>query len=287
MAESNNRSSRFAEYDNMSTEELQQILREDASKPDGQESDMDELFYVMDVLANRRKAQNEGKTPEEALESFKRYYHPEITDDSSLASAKTFVDNKSRKGNWKRGLIAAAAMLVIVMSCTLTADAWGYDFWDTVAKWTQETFHFGYAGQIEETNVPTPESQYPFTSLQEALDQCNITAKLVPTWIPDGYTEVQVHITETPKQNTLFAVYQSNNDSLLIRISQYLDTHPFQIEQSSNLIEVYSVNDIDYYIFENNGQLKAAWIKDIYECFISGPVTPAELKEMINSIEKS
>ena len=287
MADSNNRGSRFAKYDEMGTEELQRLLRDDASKPEGQESDMDELLYVMDVLVSRRKAQNEGKTPEEALESFKRYYYPEISDDSSLLSARTSVKGKTRKSNWKRSLIAAAAMLVIVMSCTLTADAWGYDLWDTVAKWTQETFHFGYAGQIEETNAPTPDYQYPCASLQEALDQGNVTEKLVPAWIPDGYTETKVDIAETPKQNTFFAVYQCNDNAIFIRISEYLDTHPFQIEQSSNLIELYSVNDIDYYIFENNGQLKAAWIKGVYECYISGPVTLAELKEMIDSIEKS
>ena len=59
----------FAKYNAMSTEELQQILREDASKPEGQEETSTEaLFYIMEVLAQRRRARNEGKTPEEALE---------------------------------------------------------------------------------------------------------------------------------------------------------------------------------------------------------------------------
>ena len=88
MANSDIRSNQFAKYDNMSTEELQQILRDDASIPEGQESNMDELFYVMDVLASRRKARDEGKTPEEALESFKQYYDPEINHASSPVSEK-------------------------------------------------------------------------------------------------------------------------------------------------------------------------------------------------------
>lgn len=46
---------KFAMNDAMSTEELQQLLREDASKPVGEESDTDSLFYIMEVLAKRRK----------------------------------------------------------------------------------------------------------------------------------------------------------------------------------------------------------------------------------------
>lgn len=46
---------KFAMHDAMSTEELQQLLREDASKPVGEESDTDSLFYIMEVLAKRRK----------------------------------------------------------------------------------------------------------------------------------------------------------------------------------------------------------------------------------------
>ena len=286
MADFDNRDSSFAKYDTMSTAELQMILRDDASNTDGQGLDMDELFYVMDVLANRRKAHNKGKTPEEALESFKRNYHPDIYNNSSPASATTFAYKPIRRGYWKRGLIAVAAMIAIVISCTITADAWGFDLWDTVAKWTQETFHFGYFGQTEETNAPTPEFDYPCSSLQEALDTYKITAQLVPSWMPDGYIEQSVDIVQTPKQRQFMAIYQHGTDFIRIFIIDYLDTYPFQVEQSNPLMDVYSVNGTDYLIFENNGQLKATWIHETYECQISGPISLEQIKKMIDSIEK-
>ena len=74
--------------------------------------------------------------------------------------------------------------------------------------------------------------------------------------------------------------------SILVRIADYLDGSPTQIEQSDTLIEVYSVADIDYYIFENEGQLQAVWINGNFECYISGPLTLSEIKQMIDSIEK-
>lgn len=194
----NRRDSEFAKYDAMSTEELQRLLREDASKPVGEESDTDVLFYVMEVLAKRRKERNEGKSPEEALESFKQKYNTE--NEMSSDSESVHVAAKRRSiGRWMKGLVAAAAILVFVIGGSITAHAMGFDLWEIIAKWTQETFHFGYYGDVEESDDPSSDYANPCASLQEALDKNSVTIALVPTWIPDGYTEGDVEIIQTPK----------------------------------------------------------------------------------------
>ena len=279
------RDEKFAKYDAMSTDELQQILRDDASKSEGAESDTETLFYVMEVLAKRRQARNEGKSPAEALESFKKNYYTE-NDISSVSESTTAAFKPSSRGRWRRGLIAAAAMLVLVISCSFTANAMGFDLWEIISKWTQETFHFGYAGQIESSNSPSPDFIHPCASFQDALDNFDITSELLPTWIPDGFIEADIKTFQTPNQRQFVAQYQREDESLRIRITDYLDTHPVQIEQSDSLIEVYPCNGIDYYIFDNEGLLHAVWIVDNFECYISGPLTLSEIKEIINSIEK-
>ena len=281
----NRRDDEFAKYDAMSTEELQQLLREDASKPVGEESDTDVLFYVMEVLAKRRKERNEGKSPEEALESFKKHYNTEneISSDSERVPA---APKRSSIGHWMKGLIAAAAVFAFVIGGSLTANAMGFDLWEVIAKWTQETFHFGYAGDTIETNAPSPEYMQPYASLQEALDDYKITANLVPCWIPDGYVEVEVNTEDTPLQRRIFAKYESGEKAFRIRIVDYLSGSPAQIEQSDPLLEVYSSNGIDYYIFRNYEQMKVVWITDNFECYIIGSLTESEIKEMIDSIRK-
>ena len=281
----NRRDEKFAKYDAMSTDELQQILRDDASKSEGAQSDTEALFYVMDVLAKRRQARNEGKSPEEALESFKQNYYTE-NDISSVSESTTAAFKLSSRGRWRRGLIAAAAMLVIVIGSSITANAMGFDLWEVIAKWTQETFHFSQIGQVVESNAPSPEFDYPCASLQEALNNYDISTAIVPTWIPDGYTESDVRITDTPKQRMFIAKYASDDNVLIIRIADYLNSKPMQIEQSDSLIKIHTVSDIDYYIFDNDGCLQAVWINDNYECFISGPVTVTQIEEMIDSIRK-
>ncbi len=278
--------SEFARYDAMSTEELQQLLREDASKPSGEESDTHVLLYVMEVLAKQRKERNEGKSPEEALESFKQNYssdNPETKISSTSESVPTARKRRSI-GRWMQGLIAAAAMLVVIVGGSITAHAMGVDIWEIIAKWTQETFHFGYVGQVEED--PSSDYIYPCASLQEALDKNNVTTALVPTWMPSGYSEDGVDVSLTPKHRAYKASYKNGKNYIAIRIAEYLDSEPMQIEKSDDLIEIYTSNGVDYYIFQNYDQLDAVWNNGHFECLITGSLTVSEVEEMIDSIEE-
>ena len=279
------RSDAFGQYDVMSTEELQQILRENASKPEGAESDMEMLLYIMDVLAKRRRANLEGKTPEEALETFIQQYYTEneISSDSESSSA---AHQKCHGVRWMKSLIAAAAALVLTIGGSFTANAVGFDVWEVIAKWTQETFHLGYSGEIEESFAPSSAYANPCASLQDALYKNNVTLALVPHVIPNGYVEGNVHITQTPKHRAFIANYICGDNEIIIRLAEYLDSFPMQIEQSDSLVETYVCDEINYYIFDNEGTLQAVWINENFECFISGPLTLSELKEMIDSIEK-
>lgn len=277
---------RFSRFDAMSTEDLQAFLRKDASKPMGEESDTKEILYVMEVLARRRKEQQEGKDPAEALASFKNKYYTE-NETPSISESVPVAYKRSSSGRWKRGLVAAvAAIFILVLGNSITASALGFDLFAIIAKWTQETFHFGQAGQVEETNSPSPDHVYPCNSLQESLDKRGIKIVLVPTWIPDGYIESDVKIQDTPKQRIFLARYQNGDKTIIIKIAEHLNSSPMQIEQSESLIEIFSSNGIQYYIFDNHDMLNAVWIRESFECYISGPISISEMKEIIDSIEK-
>lgn len=276
----------FSRFDAMSTEELQAFLREDASKPMGEESDTEEIFYVMEVLAKRRKEQNGGKSPAEALESFKQNYHTE-NETPYISESVPVAPKRSSSRLWKRGLVAAvAAICILVIGNSITASALDFDLFAIIAKWTQETFHFGYASDHNETNDPNKDSIEVYSGLQSALDDYDITVPLAPTHFPAGYTEAEIRTQDSPKQRLFAAKYQCGENTIRIRIADYLDDFPAQIEQSDSLIEMYSSDGVDYYIFNNNDQIKAVWINENFECYIIGPLTVSEIKEMIDSIGK-
>ena len=108
----------------------------------------------------------------------------------------------------------------------------------------------------------------------------------MPHWIPEGYTEVDVRTFDTPKQRQFSAKYQKGEDIIKIWIGDYLDTNPTQIEQSGDIIDVFEISGVKYYIVANEDKLRVAWVVESFECYISGPISAEELKQMVNSIEK-
>ena len=269
----------FSKYDEMSTEELEEILRLDAETTDGQESDVEELFYIMGVLADRKKKQGHtGNTAQEAYEIFKQHYMPE-TDREDPVPEQVHKPSKLALP-WMRGLVAAAAVIAIVVFGSVTAKAFGVDIWKAVVQWTQETFHFGEWG---DTN---PKETASYTSLQEALADNEITDPIVPTWIPDGYQLEAVEVSHSPIKCTYRAKYVNDERFIIITVQDHLDKYPVYVEQSEGLVEEYAVDGIIYYLFENHDVVKAVWISGTCECYISGNATIDELKQMIDSIGK-
>lgn len=278
----NGRVQKLSEYDEMATEQLEEILRLDAQAPEGQESDVDTLLYIMGVLADRRKKEGHaGKTALEAYESFKLYYLPEvenIAEETEMKATPRKIPSKLL-----RGLSAAAAVVLVLVLGTVTAKAFGVDIWETIAKWTQETFHFSSS---ENEEYPDAGEELPYSSLIEALKAGNIEENLVPTWLPDGYELKDVIVEETPTQNIYYAIYQNGECIIKINVRNYLNDYPQYVEQGEGLLETYEASGVVYYLIQNYDNSRAEWITHSYECYISGDLTIEQLKLMIDSIEK-
>lgn len=280
MSENQNRGvDDLSKYDVMSTEELEEILRLDAQTPEEQESDTEMILYVMEVLAARKR--NNGHTRKialEAYESFKQNYMPEV--DDSGTTHKIPTKTRITFPRWLRSLTAAAAVLAILLVGSVTTKAFGVDIWEAVVKWTQETFHFGEWGN------PDANNDFPYASLQEALAKGRINISLVPTWFPNGYELVDIIVEHKPLQIAYKAKYEYGDQVIRITVQDYLDGEPLYVEQSDGLVEEYKVAGVTYYLFSDINVVKAVWINGSYECNIFGNVTIAELKQMIDSIEK-
>ena len=271
----------FSKYDEMTTEELEEILRLDAEYTENQESDAETLLYVMEVLTKRRMNNGHtGNTAQEAYESFKQHYMPEIDNEDPIP----VNENKANRiaFRWVRALVATAAIFVIVIFGSVTARAFGFDIWEAIVQWTQETFHFG-----NWSDSPDEGNKLPYASLQEALEKGDITVPLVPTWVPEDYELTDISVEHNPLKEKYRAVYTKEEQVLRITVQDYLKEKPIYVEQSDGLVEKYTVSGITYYLFSDiNNLVKAVWINGSYECNIMGNVTIEELKKMIDSIEK-
>lgn len=290
----NNCCSDYSKYDSMTIEELEEILRQDAEDLDS-EPDVDMLMYIVEVIRSRKGPDPNRKTAEEAFEIFKKHYLPEVigegVDDMEgmdVADSEHQEDNKCKvihMSRWMRRMAAAAAVVVVLLAGSVTANALGYNLWQIVVQWTQETFHFGGASQ-QETTGPAVDNHLEYSSLQEVLDKQKITVPLAPKWIPDGYVLSDIKVNISPIQESFWAIYLKDDQMLKVQIKRYLQMDPEQIEQSDTLVEEYESGGITYFIFEDNKQFRTAWTVAQFECYISGELTIDEMKQIVDSIKE-
>lgn len=299
----------YSGFDSMTTEELEEILRRDAQNLEGENTDVDMLKYITEVIRKRKGPDPNRKTAEEAFEIFKTKYFPNVISEEAECPAENTADNAAgtdeampaeyiRSGpdqrpdngkeivmpRWLRRLASAAAVIAVVVAGGITVNALGYHLREIVVQWTRETFHFSVENSPV-TNAPAVCDQREFSSLREALLADKITTPLVPTWLPEGYEFADLRISDSPSQKVFLAVYQCGDALLKIQVKQS-NSELQQIEQSASLAEMYVSDGVEYYIFKNGACLQAAWVKDNFECYISGELSIQEIKKMIDSIVK-
>ena len=276
-----NKRAEFSHYDSMTTEELQEILRKHAHDELETEPDTDELYYIMEVLARRREEEDPQafRSNEEALADFRKNYMPKVTQ-ADRTKVVCFPNRAFR--------VAAAVLaivLILVVGTSVTAEAFHVDIWGKFANWTKEIFQF--TDNPQGTTAANPEKEYnaELKSLQDALDKINVAQKLIPTWMPEGYISKDLKVTETPRVRNIGATYEKNDETLIIKICQTIGVPAEQVEKTDELLEVYVVDGVEYYIFSNTETLNAAWSIGEFECIITGKITLEEMKRMIDSIK--
>ena len=278
MSELNNRAE-FSRYDSMTTEELQEILRKHANGELQTEPDTDELYYIMEVLARRREEENPQafRSDEEALAEFRKHYMPK---EKKAAKVIKFPS---------RALKAVAAVLAVVIifavGTSITAKAFHIDIWSKFANWTKEIFQFTDLPQGTKPENPEKEYNAELKSLQDALAKEGIEEKLVPIWMPKEYKNIDLKVVSTPRVRNISAVYEKNDEQLIIKIRQTIGGQAPQTEKNDDFLELYVVDGVEYYIFSNTETLQAAWSIGEFECLMIGKITLEEMKMMIDSIK--
>ena len=272
----------FSHLDKLSTEELQEILRQD-SLLDDDSSDIDAILYITDLLVKRSDSSNNSKDVEAAWKSFKENYYPYISDPEPLYSFDSPEDKvvKAKPRHLSRAmktLSVAAVLAVVIISGSLTASAFGYNLWGAVAEWTRDTFGFTQSSQNN--------GIYPFENLRDALAAYDIDEPIVPQWIPDGYGEDTVQAAETPDSKIIVAVskYGSKEIKLEVKIFDDPSNRHWLYEMFEDDVEKYFSNGIDFYIMKNDDFTRVSWAVGNNECSILCSLKPKEIYRMVDSI---
>ena len=180
-----------------------------------------------------------------------------------------------------------AAVVVVTLTCMIAAQALGYDVFGTIARWTEETFHFTSSDQTE-TGMPEEASDgMEYESLQEALDAYSISESIAPTWYPANFKMSEIKILSTSIDLKFRATYEAEEKFIAVTIWQYESAEAAgreAFEKDDLTVSTYKSGGVTHYLMTNEGQMKAAWTNQNMVCSISGDLSEDELKKMLDSI---
>lgn len=269
-----------------STAELEELLALEAANLDATEPNADFIATVLEVMAERESTQDQEMT-EQAWEDFQEYYtlrkqEETETDNDEEAPRDHRRKTEHRQRSPKLIRVVRIGIVAAVLVVLLCGTAFGWNIFQVVADWTEETFHFltGQEGQtLKEEDIFRKQRLYV---------EARTDIAAVPKQSPKGAVSNGLP-KETGRTDrfSVFASYTVENREFTVLITIH-DTPPElytgTYQKDATIEEDYSVGGICHYIVGNNETLSAMWVNGCVEGYIQGELTVEELQQMIDSI---
>lgn len=282
----------LSRYNHMSTEELEAILRADFELPEEEESDMEKILYITEVIARRRAGQPTGRyaNADSAWKSFAENYLPEEDQAAFCPDGDPGKENeantKKPKPRFVRTVLlrvasVALAIALVAAAGTVTASAFGFDFWAWFTAWTQEMFG------IRNPSTPYSGREVPeqLSELYAVMKEYGFPDHLLPTYLPEGYEAGEVECEVGYGYVSLFCFLEKDDDSILFNyILNLSDQTAVGTQKDEDDPDAVEAGGVTHYIMTNLDTYYAVWTVDNVECGIYGVASYEELTKIIRSI---
>lgn len=258
--ESNNVTSIRQLLENMSTEELREMLDKELH---AQQIDGDAIRLLLQILRERQKDVVVEMTPnlERAWEKYQR-----DTDKIWQASRRT-----ARIRTLVTRAAAAAAVLVLLLVPMLPQEAGAESLWDALARWTAEIVEF-FGPEDNTHRIVGYEFKTENPGLQQVYDAVTalgVTEPVVPMWLPEGYELVEIFQRDLPSKTRIHAGFASQNDEIVLCIDVYAVDVSHVYQKSGTEINTYEYGGVKHLFLQNNNKLSVVWERDFVECAVS------------------
>lgn len=258
--------------DDLSTDQLKQMLDEELQK---ENSDPASVKLLLAVLEERHA--EEPKSVSSVSEEARQRYQEQME--------KLFPPEPKKA--WKPLLKVASVLLVCVVlfSPLLPQKAEAESFWEMLQRWSNTVIEF--FGR--EDSFVDPE--YVFTTensglqqVYEAVVELAIAEPVVPMWLPDGYELVELDSWNTPVTNGIWAVFSLNGNEIFYQVNVYNGEPAHQYYRDDSHYESYELEGATYNITRNNDRWSVIWAKDNIECHITLDCQEDTLRSILKSI---
>lgn len=288
-------SRRLENLKRLSTEQLEELLRTAPVLSGDQETS--EYYDAIEVVLLQRETEAPtGRLSDldASWEEFRRQYAAPEGRGLRLYSdggRETPPPAGSRSSAVFRKVLPIAAAIAVVFMSMIAAQAAGVDVFGSLARWTEETFHFNGGNSAPAADEAHPQVEdETYLAIQAEVDKIGIDVPVVPTWFPDGYELQEINspdpeITEWKSVNCLL----KNEDSKTIvwDVTKYKEGHDISsrvFEKDNRPVTEYLGGDKLFYIMTNNSRRIATWSDGQTVVSFSGELTEDTIKTIIDSI---
>lgn len=280
-----NQQGKYAYLEQLTTEELDELLRLEFNA-DEEDADPELVLAIMEVIAKREPEDIPPTDPEETWKTFqaRNLTKPseQTTEDTNTKQEETIVEYQPphRRKRWFASVVAAACAVFVF--CAPVAH--GSTILETMTNWKQSTFSLP---NQQETGTVAVLTNPDYLKVVEAVKDAAGTA-LLPNWYPDGTTVDHVEDNSTDHALSYCVSFSNGKQSFLLSIFAYNKNHSissiYEKNQDSGSVQ-YASNGLPYYLLENVEDTAVAWKGSVAEYCLSGDLTKEEVEHMINSID--
>ena len=252
-----------------------------------EEMDTDRIEEYLSLLQKKAPV-TEHYDPEEKWAKLEES-HPLIFEEEPNSCKSDFAaEARNRHGNRTRRsfsrVFRAAAIAAATAFCfIITASAMGFQPVQAVLRWAEEIIQI-YTNPSGIMELPDDDPS-EYHSMYEALAANGISTEGLPTWVPRDYAVSAIAVKLSDGVLKCSAIYDSTRGGLVIRVIEHTMALSTEAKELDSVGSVYTHNQTEYYILMDNGVTKAGWQDGMLSYVISGQISEAEIKEMINSIQ--
>ena len=275
----------LSQFDSMATDELRELLRNDALKKEADASlDIDATLYIAGVIASREHTPDTDAAWKEFERSYlpnagKKTLYEEILSDPVEPVSASSVRPKAERRLLRLSLIAAAVTLLISATAFTAAKIGWFHTWNTEELWARLSRE---AAPAQATALPKPAY---YDEIAEALDSIDAPAHMIPLWIPEGY-ELTESDSTISSQLISYTFSFSNADQrwIILQFTSYDNNNAYLYSIDEGSPDVYTTGGIKHSILANMDSYGAVWWFGNFECFLYGYESRDDLIKTIDSI---
>ena len=263
------------EYDEMTAEELELELRIAFFCTDQIDGPLSEELERIREALDRKRPVEYLYTPEESWAQFRADHGDESgvlivpSEEPETGEIQVRAPRHRTVPALLRRVLIAAAVVVVLTGAALAADSLG--LWAWVPRWNAAAGRYEPAAQEVSGESPIP----------AALAELGITEPVYPAWLPESFIITESHISKDPL--VLVEQYARDNQRLSITVTPIEGFKTAVYQANGDGAALVDSGSGVHYLFKNAGTITAVWYTKNYATSVSGDITMAELKQIINS----